>query len=201
MTNVYGMKSESDMPEAYKDFIQDEGIPCILCHNDSQIQKGVQTTRINQEHFVKDQFIDPNHPQQNPSELHAVKFLKDHSQVLLDWMGAPKNCWLLACEYISNVHNVCADETLGYQIPQEVQHGGLQDISAFLEYCFFEKVFYLDSGQSFPSTKEKAEWWWVGIASNVIDAMTFKILTDDTNWVVHQSIGGGLALLPMPEMP
>ena len=162
-------------------------VPHILCQDNSQFQKGVQTTKINQEHFKKDQFMEPDYPQQNPTELHAVKFLKDHSQVLLDWTGAPKNCWLLACEYIANVHNVCADETLGYQILHEVCHGGLQDISTFLKYCFYEKVFYLDSDQSFPSTKEKAGWW-VGIAFNVRDAMTFKILTDVTNQVVHQSI-------------
>ena len=31
MINIYGMKSESEMPDAYKDFIHDEGIPHILC--------------------------------------------------------------------------------------------------------------------------------------------------------------------------
>ena len=178
------MWSKSEMPEAYKNFIHDEGIPRILCHDNSQIQKGVCTTKSNREHFVKDQFTEPGHPQQNAAKLRTIKFLKDHSQVLLDWTGAPNNCWPLACKYIADVHNICADETLGYQIPWELCHGGLQDISAFLEYCFYEKVFYLDSDQSFHSTKEKAGWW-VGVASNVGDAMTFKILTEDTRHVVH----------------
>ena len=47
MINIYGMKSESEMPNAYKDFIRDEGIPCILRRDNSQIQKGTRTTRIN----------------------------------------------------------------------------------------------------------------------------------------------------------
>ena len=54
------------------------------------------------EYFVKDQFTEPEHPQQNPAELCTIKFLKDHSQVLLNWTGAPEDCWLLACEYIAN---------------------------------------------------------------------------------------------------
>ena len=83
------------------------------------------------EYFVKDQFTEPEHPQQNPAELCTIKFLKDHSQVLLDWTGAPEDCWLLACEYIANVHNISADKTIGYQIPCEPCHGGFQDISAF----------------------------------------------------------------------
>ena len=125
--------------------------------------------------------MEPDHPQQNPAKLHAVKFLKDHSQVLLDCTGAPENCWLLACEYIADVHNLCADETLGHQIPWEVWHRGLQDISTFLEYQFYEKVSYLDSDWLFPSSKEKASWCWVGVTLNIGETMTFKVLTKDTN--------------------
>ena len=187
MINVYGMKSESEMPEAYKDFIREEGAPNILRRDISQIQSGKRTTSVNREYFVKDEFTEPGHPQQNPAELRAVKFVKNHSQVLLDRTGAPENCWLLACEYIADVHNVCADESIGYHIPREVRHGGLQDISAFLEYRFYEPVLYLDSDETFPSSKEKPGWW-VGVANNVGDTMTFKILTEDSHKVVHRSV-------------
>jgi hypothetical protein len=187
MINVYGMKSESEMPEAYKDFIREEGAPNILRRDNSQIQSGKRTTSINREYFIKDEFTEPGHPQQNPAELRAVKFIKNHTQVLLDRTGAPENCWLLACEYIADIHNVCADESIGYRIPREVRHGGLQDISAFLEYRFYEPIFYLDSDETFPSSKEKPGWW-VGVARNVGDTMTFKILTDDSHKVVHRSV-------------
>jgi hypothetical protein len=187
MINVYGMKSESEMPETYKDFIREEGAPNILRRDNSQIQSGKRTTSLNREYFIKDEFTEPGHPQQNPAELRAVKFVKNHSQTLLDRTGAPENCWLLACEYIADVHNVCADESIGYRIPREVRHGGLQDISAFLEYRFYEPVLYLDSDETFPSSKEKPGWW-VGVANNVGDAMTFKILTEDTHKVVHRSV-------------
>ena len=59
MINIYSMKAESKMPDAYKDFIHDEGIPCILHWDNSQIQKGTRTTKINREYFVKDQFTEP----------------------------------------------------------------------------------------------------------------------------------------------
>ena len=79
------------------------------------------------------------------------------------------------------------DESIGYRIPREVRHGGLQDISAFLEYWLYEPGLYLDSDETFPSSKEKPGWW-VGVANNVGDAMTFKILTEDTHKVVHRSV-------------
>ena len=82
---------------------------------------------------------------------------------------------------------MCADESLGFWIPREVQHGGVQDISAFLEYRFYEPMLFLDSDESFPSSKEKPGWW-VGVANNVGDALTFKILTEDTHQVLHRSV-------------
>jgi hypothetical protein len=63
----------------------------------------------------------------------------------------------------------------------------MQDISAFLEYRFYEPVLYLDTDESFPSSKEKPGWW-VGVANNVGDALTFKILTEDTHKVIHRSV-------------
>jgi hypothetical protein len=116
------MKSESEIPEAYVDFICEEGAPSILHCDNSQIQSGTCTTKLNHKHFIKDEFTELGHPQQNPAELHAVKFLtvKDHSQVLLDCTEAPKNCWLLACEYIADVHNFCANESMNYQIPRKL---------------------------------------------------------------------------------
>jgi hypothetical protein len=106
MLNVFRMKLESEMPEAYIDFICKEGAPSILHLDNSQtqIQSGTRTTKLNRKHFIKDEFTEPGHPQQNPAEVCAIKFLKDHSQVLLDCTGALKNSWLLACEHIADVH-------------------------------------------------------------------------------------------------
>jgi hypothetical protein len=41
MINVFGMKSESEMPEVYMDFIREEvGAPSIFQQDNSQIQSG-----------------------------------------------------------------------------------------------------------------------------------------------------------------
>jgi hypothetical protein len=68
------------MPEAYINFICEEGAPSILHCDYSQIQSSTGTTKLNCKHFIKDEFIEPGHPQQNPAELLAVKSLKDHSK-------------------------------------------------------------------------------------------------------------------------
>jgi hypothetical protein len=45
MINIFGMKLESEMPEAYVDFIREEGAPSILRRDNSQIQSGTHVQR------------------------------------------------------------------------------------------------------------------------------------------------------------
>lgn len=61
MINIIGMKLESKMPKAYRDFIWEEGAPSILLHNNSQIQSSSWTTQVNQENFIKDKYMEPGH--------------------------------------------------------------------------------------------------------------------------------------------
>ena len=46
------MKSESEMPDTYLDFIREEGAPSILRRDNSQIQSGTRTTKLNQQYFI-----------------------------------------------------------------------------------------------------------------------------------------------------
>jgi hypothetical protein len=48
----------------------------------------------------------------NPAELNGVKYLKSHTQVLLDRTGAPGNLWFLAQDYLAYVHNLSANRQL-----------------------------------------------------------------------------------------
>jgi hypothetical protein len=89
--------------------------------------------------------------------------------------------------YIALVNNWTADELLGWITPWQKRHGITPDISALLCFFFFEKVYYLDCDEKFPSSKEKAGYF-VGISMNVGDALTFEILTDDKETVISRSV-------------
>jgi hypothetical protein len=105
----------------------------------------------------------------------------------MDRRGAPPKTWLLCSEYLADVHNIASDESLRWQVPFTIHHGETPDISALLHYQFYVKIYYLDPGETFPKSKEKPGYW-VGVATNVGDALTYKILTDDTEQVIHRSI-------------
>jgi hypothetical protein len=80
-----------------------------------------------------------------------------------------------------------ADETLGWKSPHEKQHGYTPDISALLAFRFFEKIYYLDAEVSYPNSNEKAGYW-LGVADNVGDCLTYYILTDDKHQVLARSV-------------
>ena len=56
--------------------------------------------------------------------------------------------------------------------------GETPDISALLQFSFNKKVLYANRNASFPASKEKLGWW-MGVAENKGDTLTYWILTED----------------------
>jgi hypothetical protein len=59
--------------------------------------------------------------------------------------------------------------------------------SPLLYFRWYEPVYYKLDDSDFPSDSREKRGWWVGVAENVGHAMTFKILTDDTNKIIYRS--------------
>ena len=106
--------------------------------------------------------------------------------VLLDATGAPEFAWFLALTYLANVHNLTWNKTRKC-IPQTARDGHTHDISKLINFHFWERVLYLDNVDSFPASSERPGYM-VGIASNVGDDLTYKILDDQTKQVVCSSV-------------
>ena len=132
MINVYGMRSENEAPTAYKDFIRSEGAPSVLHRDNSKVQKDEAFTELNCHYAIRDKFTKPYHPQQNPAEMRAIKWIKQHSQVLMDRHQVPEWLWFACCEHLCDIHNFTAHEELDWLTPYAKHHGETPDISAYL---------------------------------------------------------------------
>jgi hypothetical protein len=71
--------------------------------------------------------------------------------------------------------------------PLRQAYGTNNDISPLLYFSFYELVYYLVDEATFPSDSKELCGRWVGVSKNVGHFMTYKILTDDTYWIIHRS--------------
>jgi hypothetical protein len=99
--------------------------------------------------------------------------------------GAPQSIWFWIAKYLADVHNVTADETLSWATQWSKQRGDTPDIGAFLQFKFYEKVYYHDTEQKYPGTKEKPGYW-LGVADHVGDRLCFHMLTTDTHRIIER---------------
>eukprot|EP00957_Ditylum_brightwellii_P185338 14112436-Ditylum_brightwellii.AAC.1 len=73
--------------------------------------------------------------------------------------------------------NYTALESIGWITPHQACFGTTPDISVLLHYHFFQPIYYSDE-ESFPKSKERFGYW-LGIAENKGDTLTYWILADN----------------------
>jgi len=112
-----------------------------------------------------------------------IRYLKQSFHTLMDITGAPPVAWYYTLIYICEVHNRTADLKLPNCItPYQMQHGSTPDISAYLQFTFWEPILFLDTEESWPATREQPGWW-LGVAHNVGDELTYWVLDDQLKQV------------------
>ena len=74
---------------------------------------------------------------------------------------------------------------LGWQCSSRYAYGVSPDISILLLYKFYQPVFYATQNQSYPSVSEERAAHWVGFGEHVGDALTHKLLDDDTKKILR----------------
>ena len=185
---VYGLKNKGVFPKVYKDFIREQGAPSALRRDNAKEEQSEEVKEINREFLIKDQYTEPYHPQQNPVEAMAIRYIKGQISALLDITGAPDSLWYMAAQYVAGIHNICSDSSLPNEMtPLQYLKGVTPDISAYLQFTFWQPVLYLDHEAEWPSSKERSGRW-VGLAQGIGDLLTFWILDDQSKHLLARSV-------------
>ena len=143
-------------------------------------------TEWNRQMMIKDSYAEPGHPNQNPVEAECIQILKAGLQGIMTRTSAPEASWPFILKYLCDVNNHCATPMLNWKTPISVRHGYTPDISAFLQFQFYEPI-YFQVDESSPSTGEAAGYW-IGVADNVGDALTYHIWSHKTRNVLQRSV-------------
>ena len=135
---------------------------------------------------VKDSYSEPGCPNQNPVENLGVRIIKMAAEGLKIRTGAPDFLWPLMHKYLADVNNHCATPFLGWITPIQKRHGHIPDISPFLNFSFYEPVYFKLNDEDRQSPEKKGHW--VGVSEHVGDALAFKIWDPDTRRVLIRSL-------------
>jgi len=76
---------------------------------------------------------------------------------------------------------------LGWEIPLTVLLGVTIDVSPLLRFSWYQPVFYANDNATFPSDTKESFGYFVGLSTHCGHAMTFKVLTSDTNKIIQRS--------------
>ena len=185
ITDVYGIKSPASFPGVLTDHIIERGAPTKLVSDSARVEISKKVQEILRTYAIGSWQSEPYHQHQNPAER-RYQDVKRMCNTVLDRSGAPAHCWLLCLMYVCLVLNSCFAPSINTS-PLQYVYGNTNDISALLYFSFYEPVYYHMDDTPFPSSSKEYRGRWVGVSESVGNFMTFKILTDDTNRIIHRS--------------
>ena len=186
----YGMKTESDGCDVLETFVAEVGAPYHLMNDNARMETSQAWKRILSKYNISGSATEPNHGHQNPVER-RIQDIKKVSRAIMDHTGCPDTFWELAVTYGILLLNHTAAASLGWKTPMEKAFGVTPDISALVQFAFYEPIYFLDSDTSYPHTRE-IPGRFVGIAEHTGDALTYKILTPQGSIIARSVLRSAL---------
>ena len=187
---IHGMHKKSQYPDVLMDEIRTRGaMKQIISDSAREETTSARVKEILRTLVIDDWQSEPNYQHQNFAE-HRWQHIKRHVNWYMNWRNVDPGMWLECLKWVADIMNHTAEETLGWRPPLEVLTGRTIDISPFLYFLFWDKVYferYDDesySNQIGDRKSSEVPGRFVGIAWNVGHAITFKVLTEDSRRIL-----------------
>ena len=160
------MKSKAEAGYALQDTIRDTGIPNHI-HTDGakELIQG-RWKEICKDANINTTHTEPESPWQNRTEI-EIRELKRHVRRFMARTNTPTVLWDFCCQYVSELRNFLVRPTpqLKGRTPHEILSGNTPDISEYLEFTWYEPVWYFEP-TTFPEQTRKLARW-IGVAHRV----------------------------------
>ena len=173
---AYPMTTKRDAGKALRTFIHEYGVPTYLTFDGAPEQVGENTLFMDQ---VRKNGIDyhisaPGCPNQNSAEG-VIRELRKKWFRLLARKKVPKRVWDYGLEWIADIHVRSSHSTFTLQgrTPFEYLTGETPDISEYVDFGFWDRVWYKDDG----GLSERKIGRWLGVSHKIGNAMSYFILS------------------------
>jgi hypothetical protein len=184
---AYPLAKKVDAHHALTGFIQDVGIPKNCLVDGAKEERDGEWGRIIKHYHIKTRTAEPRSPWQNRAEA-GVYELKKLARKALRRTAAPTDFWCYALEWAAKVTSLTAHSlpALRARTPEENITGCTPDISEYTHFAFFDWVWYREQAV-FPEADMRLARW-VGVATDVGQALTYWLLTDKCTVIVRSSV-------------
>ena len=186
LTDVFPMKLASDMVGTFEDLIRKRGAPNELASDNAKEQTCKAVDEVLRMYSIGDFQSEPHQQHQNFAER-RIQEVKKLSDGIMDKTGTPAKMWLLCLMYVVYLQNHLATESIGWKTPLEAATGQKADVSALLQFRWWEPVYYLADARTYPTESREKLGRWVGVAENQGDALTYQVLDDISGKVIVRS--------------
>ena len=184
-SQIYPMDSKGKAGNALRLFCQEFGVPETLTFDGSQEQNGKNTQFMKQirSHNIDFHVSEPNLHNQNPVEG-VIRELRRKWYRIMIRRRVPNEFWDYGLKWVSETmsltHNSAGN--LNGQIPLTQVTGETADISEYLDFGFYDEVWYKDNAGLSPFQPGR----WLGVSYRTGRLMCFHILTQ-TGKVISRS--------------
>jgi hypothetical protein len=139
------MKLKSEAPQALKELIQDVGIPKEIHTDGAKELKQGQWKQICQEAGIRVTQTEHDSPWQNQTEV-EIRELKRHVRRFMMRTQTPLLLWDFCCLYTTELRNRIARPVpkLNGRTPYEILTGSTPDVSEFLEFTWYQPIWYYE---------------------------------------------------------
>ena len=181
----YPMETKSQAHEALHKFLLEVGLPNSLLTDGALELRKTQWGKLCRKQKISQKVTEPGCPWQNFAEPNggAVKRAVRH---LLRTTNSPVRLWDYCWEYFCSLKRFTATNNLHLQgkTPHEKIHGSMPNITEFIQYKWFEWVWYADTSKP----DDEILGRWLGPTSNAGSGHTSHILTNKGQVITRSSL-------------
>ena len=177
LSRVYPMDSKAKAGDALRLFCQDIGVPEKLTFDGSkeQTKKGTKFMKQIRTHDIDYHISEPHMHNQNPVEG-CIRELRRKWYRIMIRNRVPEELWDYGLRWVSetsSLTNTNAGSKLGDgHIPIAQVTGETPDISEYLDFSFYDRVWFKDNAGTSPFEPGR----WLGVSNRVGRAMCFWVL-------------------------
>jgi hypothetical protein len=196
---IQSSKASEHIANALREFIDDVGVPDELICDLATEQVGVHTPVMDiiRRFHIKTHFAEKGRSRQNNRAESEIRELKQRWKIRMAEKNIPSQLWDYGLVYVAKIMSIIARGKDGRPGIKAIM-GHTIDISEWLDFEFYDYIWYWDEKQPDMTRDPKLIGRWLGISHRVGSDMTYWILSQSGQVLAWSTLQHITQLWPIP---